>query len=71
MNAAVQHLHQLPGRDDDIDASTVLIAILYKFLAASLLIMAVLITVIDKASKLKNVAPVILGFAVTAGTLAT
>ena len=67
----MQHLHQLPGRDDDIDASTVLIAIFYKFLAASLLIMAVLITVIDKASKLKNVAPVILGFAVTAGTLAT
>lgn len=71
MNAAVQHLHQLPGRDDDIDASTVLIAIFFKFLAASLLVMAVLIIAVDKASKLKNVAPVVLGFAVTAGTLAT
>lgn len=68
-NLAVQHLNHLPGKDE-IDASTVMIAIFYEFLATSLLVMAVLTTAVDKASKLKNASPVILGFSVAVGVLA-
>lgn len=70
VNAAIQHLRRLPHKDH-FDAGTILLAIFYEFLTASLLVMVVLIVTVDKVSKLKNIAPVVLGFSVTVGNLAT
>ena len=71
MNSAVQHLSPLPSKKHDIDAATIMLAMFYEFLATSLLVMTVLNVAVDKSSKLKNVSPVILGFSVVVGNLAT
>lgn len=70
MNSAVQNISSLPS-NNDIDAGTIMLAMFYEFLATSLLVMVVLNVAVDKASKLKNVSPVILGFSVTVGNIAT
>ena len=70
VNSAVQHLQHLPSKHD-FDAGTIMLAVFYEFLATSLLVMAVLNVAVDKASKLKNVSPIILGFSVTVGNMAT
>ena len=70
INAAVHHLHSLPAKDD-IDAATVLLAILYEALTTSVLVLVALHAAIDKGSKVKPAAPVVLGFSVTVGILAT
>ena len=72
VNSAVQRLSPLPANmeKNDIDTGTIMLAIFYEFLAASLLVTAVLNIAIDKSSKLKNVSPVILGLSVAVGNLA-
>ena len=66
----MHHLRHLPGKDD-IDTETVLLAVLYESLTSSLLVIVVLNSVIDKASKSKVVASLVLGLSVTVGILAT
>jgi len=68
INAAVHHLHHLPGKDE-IHAETVLLIILYEFLASSLLVLVVLNTAIDRVSRsIRSFSP---RFTVTASILAT
>ena len=70
MNSAIQHLQHLPSKHG-FDAGTIMLAIFYEFLTTSLLVTAVLNVAVDKASKLKTVSPIILGFSVTVGNIAT
>jgi len=49
----------------------VLLAILYEALTAALLVLVVLSAAVDKASKSRNAAAIILGFSVVVGILAT